>query len=274
DLKEPTSKQSSSAIDFERRESTSEIWIQTIRLTVDLYALYHDIFSTQPEFLVELLDLLVALLKRKNEKLGQTGIRCFYNLIARNGMRFDNVTWGIMTITLEDIFKWTTPNELLDIDLVNLIENEDSKIDSPSIKNNVIGAGIPLKNIAPTNVPMDPTDIFVTENPLTFTPNKGSNKIDIDFPHAILKCAAQLIAIQSVQDLALNDNSISSTKEQVHYLAQMPAEYRNRWLRCLYNSYKFAHDFNANDKLRHALWKAGYVQQMPNLTKQETLSLS
>ncbi|CAG8561265.1 2082_t:CDS:2 [Diversispora eburnea] len=260
DLKEPTSRQSPSATDFKRRESTSEIWIQTIRLIIDLYTLFHDIFSTQPEFLVELLDLLVALLKRRNEKLGQTGIHCFHNLIVRNGMRFDNVTWGIVTISLEDIFKWTTPNELLEIEIVNSeIENRNRS-----------GGEIPSKNSS--------IETFLNDNLSTTTPfssNKnGNTKIDIDFPHAIIKCAAQLIAIQSVQDLALNDNSKSSTKEPVHYLTQMPAEFRNRWLRCLYNSYKFAHDFNANDKLRHALWKAGYVQQMPNLTKQETLSLS
>ncbi|CAG8460534.1 3656_t:CDS:1 [Acaulospora colombiana] len=269
DLKEPTSRQSSPAADIKRRESTSEIWIQTIRLLVDLYALFHDLFSTQPEFLVELLDLLVALLKRKNEKLGQTGIRCFHNLVARNGIRFDNITWGIVTTTLEDIFKWTTPNELFEADFSGAVENGNNvNRDPSSITSNVVGAGIPLKKITS----IDSTDMFITENPLA--PDQNVSRIEIDFPHAIIKCAAQLIAIQTVQDLALNDNSMSSTKEPIHYLAQMPAEYRNRWLRCLYNSYKFAHNFNANDKLRHSLWKAGYVQQLPNLTKQETLSLS
>jgi brefeldin A-inhibited guanine nucleotide-exchange protein len=98
--------------------------------------------------------------------------------------------------------------------------------------------------------------------------------VDVDFPNAIVKCAAQLIIIQSVKDLALMHAIQNSSREQVHYLAQMPPEYRNRWLRCLYASYLFARDFNANHDLRHALWKSGYVQQMPNLTKQETLSLS
>src|SRR6185369_7794219 len=106
DLKEPVlSQQTTSARDFKRREATSEIWIQTIRLMVEIYARFYDIFCAKPEFLVELLDLLVALLKRRNEKLGQTGIHCFHNLIAKNGKKFDNVTWGIVTTTLEDIFK-------------------------------------------------------------------------------------------------------------------------------------------------------------------------
>ncbi|RIA97036.1 hypothetical protein C1645_802023 [Glomus cerebriforme] len=269
DLKEPTPSQQTSAVDFRRRESTAEVWIQTIRLMVDLYARFHEIFVTQPEFLVELLDLLVALLKRRNEKLGQTGIRCFHNLIARNGMRFDDVTWGIVTNTLEEIFKWTTPKELLEVDTATSDNNRDETI---SVRSNHISGGNQIPNGSSVSEG-DSIDSLINENPYSPAQTASTTtKVDIDFPHAIIKCAAQLTAIQSVRDLALND--AASREQQVHYLARMPAEYRNRWLRCLYNSYKFAYDFNANHGLRRALLKEGYVQQMPNLTKQETSALS
>ncbi|CAG8543289.1 11263_t:CDS:2 [Funneliformis mosseae] len=281
DLKEPTpSQQTSSAVDFKRRESTAEVWIQTIRLMVDLYARFHEIFVTNHEFLIELLDLLVALLKRRNEKLGQTGIRCFHNLIARNGIRFDGVTWGIVTTTLEEIFKWTTPKELLEVDTVASTEiGDNNKDEIISAKLSHLENGNHVPNGSSYESERDSVDSITVEDP-SLSPYSTSQvtaittKVDIDFPHAIIKCAAQLIAIQSVQDLALNDTAMAWSKEHVHYLAQMPAEYRNRWLRCLYVSYKFAHNFNANHDLRHALWRAGYVQQMPNLTKQETLALS
>ncbi|CAI2183131.1 13900_t:CDS:2, partial [Funneliformis geosporum] len=281
DLKEPTpSQQTSSAVDFKRRESTAEVWIQTIRLMVDLYARFHEIFVTNHDFLIELLDLLVALLKRRNEKLGQTGIRCFHNLIARNGIRFDGETWGIVTTTLEEIFKWTTPKELLEVDTAAPNEIGDNiKDEIINAKLSHVEGGNHVPNGSSYESERDSIDSNIVEDP-SLSPYSNTQvtaittKVDIDFPHAIIKCAAQLIAIQSVQDLALNDTAMAWSKEQVHYLAQMPAEYRNRWLRCLYVSYKFANNFNANHDLRHALWRAGYVQQMPNLTKQETLALS
>ncbi|EDQ86494.1 uncharacterized protein MONBRDRAFT_33770 [Monosiga brevicollis MX1] len=47
-------------------------------------------------------------------------------------------------------------------------------------------------------------------------------------------------------------------------------------LGCLVESYQFAHDFNANDDLRTALWEAGFMRNRskPNLLKQETTALS
>lgn len=275
DLKEPTPSQQTSTVDFRRRESTAEVWIQTIRLMVDLYARFHEIFVTQPEFLVELLDLLVALLKRRNEKLGQTGIRCFHNLIARNGIRFDNVTWKIVTNTLEEIFKWTTPKELLEVDTVTSDNHRDETI---NVRLNHVSGNKQVSQVpngSSFGSEEDSIDSLVNENPYPPAQTAAiTTKVDIDFAHAVIKCAAQLTAIQSVRDLALNDAASREQGEQVHYLARMPAEYRNRWLRCLYNSYKFAYDFNANHGLRRTLLKEGYVQQMPNLTKQETSALS
>ncbi|CAG8673236.1 3800_t:CDS:2 [Dentiscutata erythropus] len=268
DLKELTLSQQSSSVIDKRPETSLEIWIQTIRSIVDIYTIFHDIFVTKPEFLVELLDLLVALIKRRNERLGQTGIRCFHNLISRNGSKFDNVTWGIITTTLEDVFKWTTPNELLEIEITTSEVGDNEKNDIRSAKNIPVGGGTLLMNVPSNNGMSDSMSIHTPDNPQSFISDKSNSKFDIDFQYTVIKCGTQLIVIQTVQDLALND------KEQVRFLIQMSAEFRNRWLKCLYNSYKFARDFNANHDLRRSLLKAGYVQQLPNLTKQETLSLS
>jgi brefeldin A-inhibited guanine nucleotide-exchange protein len=43
---------------------------------------------------------------------------------------------------------------------------------------------------------------------------------------------------------------------------------------CLERSYRFAREFNRNIPLRQALHAAGFMQQMPNLLKQETYACS
>ncbi|CAG8632618.1 9478_t:CDS:2, partial [Ambispora leptoticha] len=276
DLKETVPSQlQQTDVESKKRETTHEIWIQTTRLMAEIYARFQETFTFDTEYIVELLSLLIAMLKRKHEKLGQTAIRCFHNIIVRNGARFDAKHWEIITTTLEDIFKQTTPNEFFEVELINSIENNDRKNEGLIIKG-AIGGGA----LVPSNTFGDvdkPKDLILS----TSQQDKQSNlskppipKVNDDVLYALNKCSAQLVLIQSVKELVLSHAATPWSNENVHFLTQMPAECRNRWLRCLYNSYKFAHDFNARHDLRHALWKSGYVEKMPNLAMQETLSLS
>ncbi len=45
-------------------------------------------------------------------------------------------------------------------------------------------------------------------------------------------------------------------------------------LGCLHRSYCFARRFNEEDELRTALYKMGFMKQLPNLLKQETIAVS
>jgi brefeldin A-inhibited guanine nucleotide-exchange protein len=63
--------------------------------------------------------------------------------------------------------------------------------------------------------------------------------------------------------------------DEVHIAVELiPPEHRIRLLKCIYSSYSVARAFNADHDLRHAIWRRGFVQQMPNLVKQETISLA
>ncbi|KAG9290332.1 hypothetical protein G9A89_007063 [Geosiphon pyriformis] len=278
DLKEThPSKKKSMTADSKRKDGSVEVWIHTIRLMVEIYTRFNEIFATDSEFFVQLLALLIAMLKRKSEKLAQTAIRSFHNLILRNGTKFSEEHWEAVTSTLEEIFKYTTPHEFFEVELISLIDNSDHRNETGNPKSVASvrgGASVILRSTETNNKPKEKSfsnskiDRHISSNASPI------GKTDVDFLYAVNKCSTQLVIIQSVKDLVLTHSITPWSDQEMHYLAKMPAKCRNRWLRCLYNSYKFAHEFNARHDLRHALWKSGYVEKMPNLAMQETLSMS
>lgn len=82
------------------------------------------------------------------------------------------------------------------------------------------------------------------------------------FRQIIRKCVLQLLLIETTHELLLND--------EVHQT--IPAEHLLRFLGVLDDSYQFARRFNADKELRVALWKVGFMKQLPNLLKQESSS--
>ena len=61
---------------------------------------------------------------------------------------------------------------------------------------------------------------------------------------------------------------------KVPVLTTIPAQYLVRWVKCVRDSYEFAHTFNMNEQLRTAILVRKLTNQKPNLIKQETISLS
>ncbi|KAI9020592.1 hypothetical protein DFJ74DRAFT_633871 [Hyaloraphidium curvatum] len=57
-------------------------------------------------------------------------------------------------------------------------------------------------------------------------------------------------------------------------LASAPPAVRNRWLQLFRDSYAFAYAFNQDTERRTAIFRRGFVPQMPNLSKQEVVGLS
>ncbi|KAG0261591.1 Brefeldin A-inhibited guanine nucleotide-exchange protein 2 [Mortierella polycephala] len=294
DLKDP---------DYKRRDLTSTIWIQALRLMINLYSRqYHQVFYAQTDFLKGLLELITLLVSKKSENLGQMGIICLSQLVTKNGTMFDEERWELITETLETIFEMTTPHEVMVLDT---------------------GAS---SNVA---VAQNPDSVAATEGaPATSAPAAPTTKFD--FQETVTKCAIHLVAITFVKDMALVDLSLwpssSSSPYTAHHISSpgpvsspqshtgpqadresitgsrsssfsvppgseqpgalqgpaikprflhnMPTGLRHRWLECLRKSYRFVRAFNDNYELRHYLYKSGQIQQMPNMFKQENLALT
>ncbi|KAJ2963214.1 hypothetical protein NQZ79_g1686 [Umbelopsis isabellina] len=82
------------------------------------------------------------------------------------------------------------------------------------------------------------------------------------FSHIIMKCVLQLLLIQTVNELLSKDTV---------YIA-FPARHLMIVMDCLGQSFHFAERFNNDNELRMALWRFGFMKQLPNLLKQETSS--
>ncbi|KAJ1025139.1 hypothetical protein NDA16_002645 [Ustilago loliicola] len=82
------------------------------------------------------------------------------------------------------------------------------------------------------------------------------------FKQIIVKCVLQLLLIETTHELLQN--------EEVY--RTMPAPQLLRLTGVLENSYLFSKRFNADKDLRVALWKVGFMKQLPNLLKQESSS--
>ncbi|KAF8940021.1 hypothetical protein EDD21DRAFT_48765 [Dissophora ornata] len=292
DLKDP---------DYKRRDLTTTIWIQALRLMINLYSRqYHQVFYAQTDFLKGLLELITLLVSKKSENLGQMGIFCLSQLVTKNGPMFDEERWELVTSTLETIFEMTTPHEVMVLDT------------------GANAAAQPSENAAAAE-----------GAPAAATPAPAASAPKFDFQETVTKCAIHLVAITFVKEMALVDlslwpsssspyaahqvsgpanppqgqnqapqgqsdresaagshsssPSVSSGQDQVSLAAQvikprflhnMPTGLRHRWLECLRKSYRFVRAFNDNYELRHYLYKSGQIQQMPNMFKQENLALT
>jgi brefeldin A-inhibited guanine nucleotide-exchange protein len=88
-----------------------------------------------------------------------------------------------------------------------------------------------------------------------------------EFQSKISVCAAHLLVIQTLIDLL-------STGSNYSFFFSIPQEHVLPILECFGKSYQLASAFNANLELRQTLLKNGYMKQLPNLLKQETLSVN
>ncbi|KAI3614719.1 hypothetical protein CBS9595_003990 [Malassezia furfur] len=84
------------------------------------------------------------------------------------------------------------------------------------------------------------------------------------FKQIIVKCVLQLLLIETTNALL---------QEPAVYAA-IPADQLLRLTQALEDSYRFSRRFNADRALRTALWKVGFMKQLPNLLKQESTSAS
>ena len=81
------------------------------------------------------------------------------------------------------------------------------------------------------------------------------------FKQIIVKCVLQLLLIETTHELLQN--------EEVY--RTMPAPQLLRLTGVLEDSYQFSKRFNADKDLRVALWKVGFMKQLPNLRLNQDL---
>ncbi|WFD35198.1 guanine nucleotide exchange protein for ADP-robosylation factor [Malassezia cuniculi] len=82
------------------------------------------------------------------------------------------------------------------------------------------------------------------------------------FKRIIVKCVLQLLLIETTHELL----------QHAAVYEAMPIDQLLRLTAALEDSYRFARRFNADRPLRTALWRVGFMRQLPNLLKQESTS--
>ena len=82
--------------DSRKYEVPSTIWIQALRLEVDLFTAFFSTLSTK-ELLSGLVELLLVFMGQKNENLAKAGAICLHQLVLRN-MRVRAVADWVMAV--------------------------------------------------------------------------------------------------------------------------------------------------------------------------------
>ncbi|KAJ3127570.1 Brefeldin A-inhibited guanine nucleotide-exchange protein 2 [Nowakowskiella sp. JEL0407] len=351
---------STSPMQSNKREDTTAIWIQALRHLVDLTTYFFDILATIPgtplpnnelgpgvaaaveaELLKGVLDLILSMLRRKDETLTTTGQICLHQFLQSNISRFQQTgVWTIVTDAIVKGFIFTLPAELLNCKFgtknISAIEMGLSgaadevtallEYDSENLTRNgelTVQYGLYAAKSALEHIDGIRGVLATPISSPVMVSAKMSDAVTLDgleFDHTVVKCGTHLELVQTILDIALiplpasvnvlseqqtaidlprpnspsrprsssDPSGLTSPKPQlpsiqtlqtqatvsVQAINALPTAERKRWLSVLYDSYTVARAFNANYDLRYAIWKKGLVEHMPNLVKQETISLA
>ncbi|KAN0064090.1 guanine nucleotide exchange protein for ADP-robosylation factor [Thecaphora frezii] len=262
----------------------STTMIQALRNLVDLWTYY---FETLERLLPGLLELLCACICQENDTLARIGTSCLQQLLEKNVTKLSAERWTQVIDTFLQLFRTTTAHQLFDPALraehtatspsesregVNGAAaqplgpfplddehhhgagygNVDAAVQGASSSNvNGNGNGVPASATASGSGSGNnrPTSMTSTERRRAFK-------------QIIVKCVLQLLLIETTHEL-LSNPLIYNT---------IPAAELLRLTKVLEDSYRFSKRFNADKELRMALWKVGFMKQLPNLLKQESSS--
>lgn len=189
----------------------------------------------------------------ENDTLARIGTSCLQQLLENNVEKLSPDRWERIVSTFVQLFKTTTAYQLFDENLL-ITSVEGVSPDTPN----------PNGFIVPT--PLSPSP----------GPSNGGSADDEDgspapppvtdrrrvFRQIIVKCVLQLLLIETTHEL-LQNQGVYTTIPPAELLKLMAA---------LDESYRFARKFNADKDLRMALWKVGFMRDLPNLLRQESTS--
>ncbi|GAA5995532.1 hypothetical protein JCM11641_001060, partial [Rhodosporidiobolus odoratus] len=220
----------------------STTMIQALRNLVDLFSFYFDVLA---RLLDKLLDLLCECICQENDTLARIGTSCLQQLLEKNVEKLSPERWERIVSTFCQLFKTTTAYQLFDPALL-LPQSEHASSDSSSAPNGF--------------APLSPAPDGASPVP----PPKPGPPVDRRrvFRQIIVKCVLQLLLIETTHELLQNEGVYTT----------IPPTELLRLMSALDESYRFARKFNADKDLRMALWKVGFMRDLPNLLRQESTS--
>ncbi|SCV72092.1 BQ2448_4786 [Microbotryum intermedium] len=223
----------------------STTMIQALRNLVDLFSFYFDALA---RMLDRLLDLLCECICQENDTLARIGTSCLQQLLENNVEKLSPARWERIVSTFVQLFKTTTAFQLFD---ENLLLPEST--DTPAEPAETAAAAV-NGFVAPTPLSPPTEDVPHARAPVT-----DRRRV---FRQIIVKCVLQLLLIETTHELLQNERV---------YTTIPPAELL-KLMSALDDSYRFARKFNADKPLRMALWKVGFMRDLPNLLRQESTS--
>ncbi|KAI9492851.1 hypothetical protein BDB00DRAFT_826694 [Zychaea mexicana] len=218
----------------------STTMIEALRNVVDLYTYY---FDNMKGMMRHVLGLFGICITQDNDTLARIGCECLEQYIESNVEKFDIQCWDLVTETFDNLFEKTTAYGLFE-DTKDLVD----KVKVMSMNEGQSASNFELPSQEGAGVMAGQAEV--------------SEERQRGFQQVIVKCVLQLMLIQTVNELLGKDTV---------YCA-FPAGHLMDLMECLGRSFHFAKHFNEDSDLRMALWRFGFMKQLPNLLKQETSS--
>eukprot|EP00172_Hildenbrandia_rubra_P000832 Plantae.Rhodophyta-Hildenbrandia_rubra.ctg1473.p1 GENE.Plantae.Rhodophyta-Hildenbrandia_rubra.ctg1473~~Plantae.Rhodophyta-Hildenbrandia_rubra.ctg1473.p1 ORF type:complete len:1860 (-),score=262.13 Plantae.Rhodophyta-Hildenbrandia_rubra.ctg1473:3960-9539(-) len=234
--------------------ATASRWVSSsgasiLRSFVEVFA-HHRL--TMRAILGDVTALLRKWITHEAELVAREGMAALSKLVKKCGADFCSEDWDIVVGELSSLFDLTMPYEILgpgrNTEHLNLDNEEvepgggddESRQDSiESIHSKVQSAESESNNVKKSQ-------------------NKGRPKEKADIQIVRSKCVVQLLLIQMVQDVV------------VKFYVSLSTEHMSTLACSVERSYQFAREFNADVERRFSLWRTGFMNQVPNLLKQET----
>lgn len=248
-------------------EWATTIGSASLKSLVDVFVKH---IAVTRELLRDLLELIQSWVLQETEVVAREGMSVMARLVITAGEILESEDWRIVVEAIDVLFVETTPHEIL-----GPAKGKGGK-DMPDEEVN--GRHEPSASVqddvgeSNENKVEDETDSqekteLATNGHAPQLLNHDLQTSDvvpprkIDFRVVRAKCVVQLLLIQLVQEIVVSFYRVLSTNNILN-LSQSLA-----------GSYTFAHNFNADIELRYSLWRAGFMNQVPNLLKQETSGL-
>ncbi|TPX47651.1 hypothetical protein SeMB42_g02638 [Synchytrium endobioticum] len=249
---------------FANKEDMS-VWlsttlIQALRQFVDLFSHYFETLNFQ---LDGVLELLTVCMTQENETLARIGSTCLQQFIENNVQQLNDDVWDKLCKMLVNLFEITTPYGLF----FDVGENGYGG-DIPKTPRRSVTFVNGIATLTSTDTSAhEPTFGSQLSKTPPASPRPHSKKPEKrEFQAIIVKCVLHLLVIQTLHEI------LSTGQDEVY--DSLTIRHLGLLLDCLEKSYRFAQKFNNDMDLRMALYKMGFMKQLPNLLKQETTSVT
>lgn len=243
-----------------------------LRSLIDVFVKHIEVTR---ELMPDLIELLRGWITQDAENVAREGMGILARMILMSGENLIDTDWRNVVGGIQQLFEETMPHEIIgpkdlspqtpkdDIDgLDDLVQEKCVRVDELKANGTPSDADDTASSSSAKNNEMEAATVTMEREDESRKNSEERESRAIDFRVVRSKCVVQLLLIQLVQDAVVSFYTKMSTNH-VHDLAKS-----------LYSSYTFAKNFNGNVELRYSLWRAGFMNQVPNLLKQETSGLT